>query len=62
VLTSSSTEHRVKYEDYRRVYEKLAKEAHKCYYDHLFNVKENSIKKLWKNLNMAHSYCNAVIS
>ena len=38
------------------MYEKVAEEAHNLYYHHLFNRKENNIKKLWNNLNMVCSF------
>ena len=42
----------MKYKNYKCVYEKVAKEAQNLYYHHLFNSKENSIKKLWNNMYM----------
>jgi len=46
----------MKYKNYKSVYEKVAEEAQNLYYHHLFNSKENSIKKLWNNLNMVCSF------
>ena len=46
----------MKYKNYKCVYEKVAEEAQNLYYQHLFNTKENSIKKLWNNLNIVRSF------
>jgi len=55
-LSSGHKDDQMKYKNYKCVYEKVAKEAQNLYYHHLFNSKENSIKKLWNNLNMVCSF------
>lgn len=44
------------YKDYKRVYIRISKEAESIYYQQLFNNKENSLKKLWNNLNTVCSF------
>jgi len=55
-LASGYKDDKMKYKNYKCVYEKVAEEALNLYYRHLFNSKENSIKKLWNNLNMVCSF------
>jgi len=45
-----------KYKNYKKIFVKLAKEAEVLHYKELFDVKANSIKNLWSNLNKVCSF------
>ena len=44
------------YKHYKRHYTRISEEAERLYYQNLFNTKENSMKKLWNNLNTICSF------
>jgi hypothetical protein len=45
----------LKYKSYKKIFKKVSLEAESLYYKQLFDIKTNSIKRLWSNLNMV---CN----
>jgi hypothetical protein len=45
----------LKYKSYKKIFKKVSLEAESLYYKELFDIKTNSIKRLWSNLNMV---CN----
>ena len=55
-LASGKIEDQTKYKNYKRVFTKVADEAESLYYQNLFNTTENSMKKLWRNLNLVCSF------
>jgi len=44
------------YKHYKRHYTRISEEAERLYYQDLFNTKDNSMKKLWNNLNSICSF------
>ena len=44
------------YKKYTRVFKMLAKRAEVAYYQHMFDDKTNTVKKLWHNLNKVCSF------
>ena len=43
--------HEYKYKTYRKIYKKVAHEAEITYYKERFDLRKNSTKELWANLN-----------
>ena len=43
--------HEYKYKTCRKIYKKVAHEAEITYYNELFDLRKNSTKELWANLN-----------
>ncbi len=44
-----------KYKNYKKVFKKLTGEAERMYYNSMFNTRTNSIKQIWRNLNIVCS-------
>ena len=53
---SHSKDDEIKYKEYKKIFEKLSKEAEVSYYKELFDTKCNTVKQLWKNLNKVCSF------
>jgi hypothetical protein len=54
-ISTRSAVSELKYKRYKKIFKKVTLEAERLYYKELFDIKTNSIKKLWSNLNMV---CN----
>ena len=48
--------HEYKYKTYRKMYKKVAHKAEITYYKELFDLRKNSTKELWANLNKVCSF------
>ena len=48
--------HEYKYKTYRKIYKKVAHEAEIPFYKELFDLRKNSTKELWANLNKVCSF------
>ena len=48
--------HEYKYKTYRKIYKKVAHETEITYYKELFDLRNNSTKELWANLNKVCSF------
>ena len=57
ILTRNNGDELV-YKQYKKVYSKVAAEAQSCYYKEMFDARNNSVKKLWSNLNKVCSFKN----
>ena len=55
-ITGRKHEDEIAYKKYRTVYRTVAAEAESKYYRELFDLKANSMKTIWKNLNTICSY------
>ena len=50
-LRTGSADDEMKYKNYRKCYKKVLYEAEKNYYTLQFDLKTNSVKPIWRNLN-----------
>ena len=48
--------HEYKYKTYRKIYKKVAHETEITYYKELLDLRKNSTKELWANLNKVCSF------
>lgn len=55
-IKTRSPMHEYKYKTYRKIYKKVAHEAEITYYKELFDLRKNSTKELWANLNKVCSF------
>ena len=55
-LQHKTVEAEVKYKNYKKIFKRLALECEASYYREMFDKKNNSIKKIWKNLNTVCSF------
>jgi hypothetical protein len=57
-ITKRNPEDEKAYRQYRAIYRKVAAEAESDYYKQMFDMRSNSIKQLWTNLNIVCSFKN----
>jgi len=55
-LKTGSVEDEIEYKTYRTCYKKMLNEAEKNYYSSQFDLKSNSVKQIWRNLNAVASF------
>jgi len=55
-LLSKTNESEVKYKNYRKIFKKLANQCETEYYKEMFDKQNNSIRQIWKNLNIVCSF------
>jgi len=55
-IKTHSPIHEYKYKTLRKIYKKVAHEAEITYYKELFDLRKNSTKELWANLNKVCSF------
>jgi hypothetical protein len=60
-LSSRNEIDETKYKQYRSIFRKTADAAESLYYKELFDIKSNSVKKLWSNLNEVSSFKNKTL-
>jgi len=61
-MTTGSVQDEMAYKDYRKVYKKVLGEAEQNYYYQQFDLKSNSIKQVWSNLNDTASLSNVKLA
>ena len=54
-IVSGNKSDEIKYKKYKNIFKSVAHKAEALYYKEQFNTKANSIKQIWKNLNMVIS-------
>ena len=55
-LANKTTETEIKYKNYKRIFKSLALECEAIYYREMFDKKNNSVRQIWKNLNIVCSF------
>jgi hypothetical protein len=56
-IQSKNPNDEIRYKKYRNIFRKVADAADKSFYKNMFDVKINSVRQLWNNLNEVFS-CN----
>ena len=55
-LANKTTETEIKYKKYKNIFKSLALECEATYYSEMFDKKNNSVRQIWKNLNIVCSF------
>ena len=59
-MTTCSSKDEIAYKNYRKQYKKVLHEAEQNYYCQQFDIKTNSVRQIWRNLNCLASFSKTI--